>query len=289
MDTVDMNNTKYITNQNAKVHLRWVEWEAYRYLVFNRDWNRIGEAFPNQRSFSLQWADYYNLYRDKHAKNPEALALHALLVCIVKGEIADLDEFYKRLHDEVTYRKRGTSLKDQSKRIAKKAATKEAYAAKGESFVDNNRLISMTKRAAVSLVHTSLGEPHLTELLEELVSQCSKTPLQADEMTTLHSIFNKKIKAMEQSISEGEAAILRNPNKKLAKDATHLYSLFKLNCEVNDTWELSQLKLCKALGANRHNSLAAAELLENLGLVKILEKGKAGTVNQKSTIYKRLA
>jgi hypothetical protein len=143
-------------------------------------------------------------------------------------------------------------------------------------------------KAAVASVHTGIVEPLITEILEGLVSQCSKVPLSANEMKTLRSIFTKKRTAMEQSISEGEAAILRNDNKKLAKDAFHLYGLCKLNCEVGDTWELSQAKLLKELGAGKATALPAVKLLHKLGLIETYEKGKQGTVSPKATIYRRL-
>jgi len=283
-----MHETLYITNSNAKHHLRFIEWEAYRYLVFGKDRRRIQEAFGSIGTSWTRWSDNYQTYRKRNQKNPAAKALHDIHLKLVNGEIETLDVFYDRLRGEVTHRKLGKALVAAKERQAKKAATKEAYAAKGEAFIDNNRLVSMTMKAAVASVHTGIGEPLITELLEGLVSQCSKVPLSEDEMKTLRSIFTKKRTAMEQSISEGEAAILRNDNKKLAKDAFHLYGLCKLNCEVGDTWELSQAKLLKELGAGKATALPAVKLLHKLGLIETYEKGKQGTVNPKATIYRRL-
>ena len=288
MDSLVMHETLYITNTNAKHHLRFMEWEAYRYLVFGKDRRLIQEAFGSIGTSWTKWSDNYQTYRKKNQKNPAAEALHDIHLKLVNGEIKTLDVFYDRLRGEVTHRKRGKALVAAKERQAKKAATKEAYAAKGEAFIDNNRLVSMTMKAAVASVHTGMGEPLITELLEGLVSQCSKVPLSADEMKTLRSIFTKKRTAMEQSISEGEAAILRNDNKKLAKDAFHLYGLCKLNCEVGDTWELSQAKLLKELGAGKATALPAVKLLHKLGLIETYEKGKQGTVSPKATIYRRL-
>ena len=288
MDSLIMHETLYITNSNAKHHLRFIEWEAYRYLVFGKDRRLIQEAFGSIGTAWTKWSDNYQTYRKKNQKNPAAKALHDIHLKLVSGEIKALDVFYDRLRGEVTHRKRGKALVAAKERQAKKAATKEAYAAKGEAFIDNNRLVSMTMKAAVASVHTGIGEPLITELLEGLVSKCSKVPLSADEMNTLRSIFAKKRTAMEQSISEGEAAILRNDNKKLAKDAFHLYGLCKLNCEVGDTWELSQAKLLKELGAGKATALPAVKLLHKLGLIETYEKGKQGTVNPKATIYRRL-
>jgi len=288
MDSLIMRETLYITNSNAKHHLRFMEWEAYRYLVFGKDRRLIQEAFGSIGTSWTRWSDTYQTYRKRNQKNPAAKALHDIHLKLVNGEIETLDVFYDRLRGEVTHRKRGKALVAAKERQAKKAATKEAYAAKGEAFIDNNRLVSMTMKAAVASVHTGMGEPLITELLEGLVSQCSKVPLSANEMKTLRSIFTKKRTAMEQSISEGEAAILRNDNKKLAKDAFHLYGLCKLNCEVGDTWELSQAKLLKELGAGKATALPAVKLLHKLGLIETYEKGKQGTVNPKATIYRRL-
>jgi len=283
-----MHETLYITNSNAKHHLRFIEWEAYRYLVFGKDLRLIQEAFGSIGTSWTRWSDNYQTYRKRNQKNPAAKALHDIHLKLVSGEIKALDVFYDRLRGDVTHRKLGKALVAAKERQAKKAATKEAYAAKGEAFIDNNRLVSMTMKAAVASVHTGIGEPLITELLEGLVSKCSKVPLSADEMNTLRSIFAKKRTAMEQSISEGEAAILRNDNKKLAKDAFHLYGLCKLNCEVGDTWELSQAKLLKELGAGKATALPAVKLLHKLGLIETYEKGKQGTVNPKATIYRRL-
>jgi len=288
MDSLIMRETLYITNSNAKHHLRFMEWEAYRYLVFGKDRRLIQEAFGSIGTSWTRWSDTYQTYRKKNQKNPAAEALHDIHLALVNGEVKTLDVFYDRLRGEVTHRKRGKALVAAKERQAKKAATKEAYAAKGEAFIDNNRLVSMTMKAAVASVHTGMGEPLITELLEGLVSQCSKVPLSANEMKTLRSIFTKKRTAMEQSISEGEAAILRNDNKKLAKDAFHLYGLCKLNCEVGDTWELSQAKLLKELGAGKATALPAVKLLHKLGLIETYEKGKQGTVSPKATIYRRL-
>jgi len=288
MDSLIMHETLYITNSNAKHHLRFMEWEAYRYLVFGKDRRLIQEAFGSIGTSWTRWSDNYQTYRKKNQKNPAAEALHDIHLALVNGEVKTLDVFYDRLRGEVTHRKRGKALVAAKERQAKKAATKEAYAAKGDAFIDNNRLVSMTMKAAVASVHTGIGEPLITELLEGLVSQCSKVPLSANEMKTLRSIFTKKRTAMEQSISESEAAILRNDNKKLAKDAFHLYGLCKLYCEVGDTWELSQAKLLKELGAGKATALPAVKLLHKLGLIETYEKGKQGTVNPKATIYRRL-
>jgi hypothetical protein len=281
--------TLYITDKNAPHYLRFIEWTAYRYLVFNKDRMLIAETFDS--SIGTAWSNWpqsYNLYRDKHSKDPAALALHELFLQIMDGSITNLDEFYHLLRTKVTHRKRGNALKDQRIRQAKQSAIQQARRDDGKAFVSNNKLISMTKKAAVRLAHTDISEVQISDTLQSLVAEYNPTALTDDEMDVLRSIFTRKVIAMEASLTAPEATILRQTDKDVSKNAFHLYGLFKLKCEVNDTWALGQQELCKELGVGRPKALAAANLLVKLGLITVSEQGKRGTVMGKTTIYKRL-
>ncbi|CAI8208436.1 Uncharacterised protein [marine metagenome] len=94
---------------------------------------------------------------------------------------------------------------------------------------------------------------------------------------------------MEKSITRAESLILRNSDTKLSKDAYHLYGLFKLRCEVGDTWTLSQTELAKEkLGTGKPAALKAVDLLIKLKLIKIFEQVSQGSVEPKATVYKRI-
>ena len=279
---------KYITNKNARIYLRFIEWEAIRRLHFNADRKLMAEAFSEYSAAAFKWTDSYTSYRARNAKNPTALALHALYLSLLQGKISDLDEFYIRLRKEVTHRKRGKALTDSKKRQAKKAATAASYSEKGLAFIDNNNLLSAALKAAVALAHTDCTEVQTVDVIEALVSEHYEGSISEAETTALQAIFSKKVRAMELSISKAEADILRHSNKQLAKDAYHLYGLFKLRCEVGDTWALPQAELAKELGRGKDKSLAAVELLEHLKLIETTEKGKQGTVDPRATIYKRV-
>ena len=289
MDTVIYMKTIYITDKNAPHYLRFIEWEALRYLVFNKDRMLIAETFDS--SIGTAWSNWpqsYNLYREKHSKDPAALALHELFLQIVNGHVKDLDQFYYLLRTKVTHRKRGNALKDQRIRQAKQSAIQQARMDDGKAFISNNKLISMTKREAVRVAHTDVSEVHISELLQSLVAEYNSTALTDDEMDVLRSIFTRKVTAMEASLTAPEATILRHTDKDVSKNAFHLYGLFKLKCEAGDTWALGHLELCKELGVGRPKALAAADLLVKLGLIAVSERGKRGTVMGKTTIYKRL-
>ena len=281
--------TIYITDKNAPHYLRFIEWTAYRYLVFNKDRMLIAETFSDSVGFThTRWPQSYNLYREKHSKDPAALALHELFLQIVNGNVKDLDQFYHLLRTKVTHRKRGNALKDQRIRQAKKSAIQQARMDDGKAFISNNKLISMTKSEAVRVAHTGVSEVQISELLQSLVSEHNSTALTDDEMDVLRSIFTRKVTAMEASLTAPEATILRHTDKDVSKNAFHLYGLFKLKCEIGDTWALGQQELCKELSVGRPKALAAANLLVKLNLITVSEQGKRGTVMGKATIYKRL-
>ena len=93
---------------------------------------------------------------------------------------------------------------------------------------------------------------------------------------------------MEKSITRAEALILRNSDKKLAKDAYHLYGLFKLRCEVGDTWTLSQTELAKEkLGVGKPAALKAVDLLIKLKLIEIFEQVTVVSTEAQATVYRR--
>ena len=70
MDSLIMHETLYITNSSAKHHLRFMEWEAYRYLVFGKDRRLIQEAFGSIGTAWIRWSDTYQTYRKRNQKNP---------------------------------------------------------------------------------------------------------------------------------------------------------------------------------------------------------------------------
>lgn len=294
MHVVGLNGTdlllspKYITNVNARIYLRFIEWEAIRHLHFDTDGNCMADAFSEYSADAFKWPGNYNTYRERNPKNPTALALHGLYLSLLQGKVADLDEFYIRLRKEVTHRNREKALADSKNRQAKEATTKASYSEKEVTFIDNNRLVSVVKRAAVALAHTECTDAEVSEVMGRLVSKHHDGPHSEAEMVTLQEIFSKKAKAMELSISKGEADILRHSDKQLSKDAYHLYGLFKLRCEVGDTWALPQAELAKALGRGKEKALAASKLLEKLKLIETTEPGKQGKVDPRATIYKRL-
>ena len=120
-------------------------------------------------------------------------------------------------------------------------------------------------------------------------NQFSEDQLPEKDLVTLKDIFVKKVNAMEKSITRAESLILRNSDKKLARDTFYLYGLFKLRCEIGDTWALSQTELAKeTLGVGRPAALNAVDLLIKLKLIEIFEQDSHVNSGTMATIYRRI-
>jgi hypothetical protein len=284
-----MVSSKYINKKNARKYLRFVEWKAILRLVFDTDNTRMSEAFPDQAGEVFNWHDKYIIYIQRNANSPKARALHAIYLDLLNNKILNLDEFYLRLRAEFTYPKLGKTRKNKTTSSVENSETNQFHITKGLTFVDNKMLVYLIIKNAIALANTNYSPAVLLEVFNTLVFKNYKGQLTKEILTILRGIFTEKVNAMEKSITRPEATILRHPIKKLAKNTYHLYGLFKLQCEVGDTWELPLTELTKEqLGVGKPAALEAVDLLIKLKLIEILEPKKQQAVDAKATVYKRL-
>jgi hypothetical protein len=284
-----MVSSKYINKKNARKYLRFVEWKAILRLVFDTDNTRMSEAFPDQAGEVFNWHDKYIIYIQRNANSPKARALHAIYLDLLNNKILNLDEFYLRLRAEFTYPKLGKTRKNKTTSSVENSETNQFHITKGLTFVDNKMLVYLIIKNAIALANTNYSPAVLLEVFNTLVFKNYKGQLTKEILTILRGIFTEKVNTMEKSITRPEATILRHPIKKLAKNTYHLYGLFKLQCEVGDTWELPLTELTKEqLGVGKPAALEAVDLLIKLKLIEILEPKKQQAVDAKATVYKRL-
>jgi hypothetical protein len=284
-----MVSSKYINKKNARKYLRFVEWKAILRLVFDTDNTRMSEAFPDQAGEVFNWHDKYIIYIQRNANSPKARALHAIYLDLLNNKILNLDEFYLRLRAEFTYPKLGKTRKNKTTSSVENSETNQFHITKGLTFVDNKMLVYLIIKNAIALANTNYSPAVLLEVFNTLVFKNYKGQLTKEILTILRGIFTEKVNTMEKSITRPEATILRHPIKKLAKNTYHLYGLFKLQCEVGDTWELPLTELTKEqLGVGKPAALEAVDLLIKLKLIEILEPKKQQAADAKATVYKRL-
>jgi hypothetical protein len=282
-------SSKYINNKNARKYLRFVEWKAILRLVFDTDNIRMSEAFPDQATEVFNWHDKYIIYIERNANSPKARALRAIYLDLLNNKILNLDEFYLRLKADFTYPKIGKPLKNKTNSLVKNSGSNQFYNTKELTFVDNEMLVHLIIKNAITLANTNYSPVALLEVFNTLVFKNYKGQLTKEMLTILRGIFTKKVNAMEKSITRPEATILRHPITKLAKNTYHLYGLFKLQCEVGDTWELPLTELTKEqLGVGKPAALEAVDLLIKLKLIEISEPKKQQAANARATVYKRL-
>lgn len=281
--------SKYIHNINARKYLRFIEWTAFLRLVYDTDNTRMSVIFPEYTAKVFDWHNSYTNYVKRNAYSPKARALQIIYLDLLNNKIADLDEFYIRLVAALMIRKLGKVSKNITNVSANSLETSRSYQKKGLASKDNNMLVHLMLEKAVVFANTNYTLTELSEVVNTLVLEHYKSQLTRGELAVLQRTFTKKVNAMEKSITRPEATILRHPLKKLAKNTYHLYGLFKLECQVGDTWELPLTKLTKEqLCVGKPAALEAVDLLIKLKLIEICKPGKQQVTDPRATVYKRL-
>lgn len=279
---------KYIDNVNARAHFRFMEWQAVLRLTYHRDHTKMAQAFPEYIEVCDQWHEKYKTYIKRNPKRPRAVALNLIYLNLLNNKIENLEDFYLRLSTEVT------NLRMSKPRIRKTALDEEnyvtefGYGTKIESFKNNSGIVNLVLKQAVEFVHADYTKNELNSAFNDMALEYVEAQINKTELVALRALFFKKVYAMEKSITRAEALILRNSDKKLAKDAYHLYGLFKLRCEVGDTWTLSQTELAKEkLGVGKPAALKAVDLLIKLKLIEIFEQVTVVSTEAQATVYRR--
>ena len=280
---------KYIDNINARAHLRFMEWQAVLRLTYHRDHTEMAQAFPEYIEVCDQWHEKYKTYIKRNPRRPRAVALNSIYLSLLNNKIKNLEEFYVRLSTEVT------NLRTSKSRIRKAAlddknyVTEFSFGTKIDSFENNNKIVNLVLKEAVELVHADYTKNELNSAFNDLALEFVEAQINKKELVALRDLFFKKVYAMEKSITRAEALILRNSDKKLAKDAYHLYGIFKLRCEVGDAWTLSQTELAREkLGVGKPAALKAVDLLIKLKLIEIIEQVTLVSAEAQATVYRRI-
>ena len=279
----------YINNKNTRKYLRFIEWKAILRLVYDTDNTLMLERFPDYAEELSNWNKKYTAYIGRNSNSPKARALNTIYLDLLNNKIADLNDFYQRLRVEFVYFKPDKVLEVKINHSTKASGTLKAYADKRAVLVGDNMLVGLILKNAVALANTNYTPAFLWEVVNSLALEYYHRPPKYEELSVLQGILTKKVNLMEKSITMPEAIILRHPIKKLAKNSYHLYGLFKLQCEVGDTWELPLAELAKAqLGVGKPVALEALDLLLKMKLIEISEPKQQEAVGLKTVVYKRL-
>ena len=280
---------QYIDNDKARTHLRFVEWQAVLRLVYDRDNIKMVNAFPDYTQLTYEWQEKYKTYIKRNPKKIKAVALHSIYISLLDNKLKNLDEFYIRLRKEVTHRRTNKNQIQQKCQLGKNY-TSQSFDEKQNNYLSRkNKLVNLVLSVAVDVANTDCNHTKLREIAAVLVREYSEDQLPEKDLVTLKDIFVKKVNAMEKSITRAESLILRNSDKKLARDTFYLYGLFKLRCEIGDTWALSQTELAKeTLGVGRPAALNAVDLLIKLKLIEIFEQDSHVNSGTMATIYRRI-
>ena len=120
--------------------IRHLEWTAFQFILFNKNWNSLTEAIPEYDQRPFYWLDHFQ----RKAKDIH----HQLKSKLYRKEITSMDEFYILIDKLLKPKPLGKALKDKKQRTAQSAYQKEQL---GDAFIDNNELISKAKQSAFQL------------------------------------------------------------------------------------------------------------------------------------------
>ena len=249
-----------------------LEWEAIRILCFEGSHMNIADAFPKFEQRQFYWTQkYYDNATDEH---------HSIKRKITKTEYQSLDEFYADLKPILKPKPRGKMLKDKKKRTSQKEFQRDA---KGEAFIDNDRLLSAAAKAAFDLVEASADEATVAATANQLASEYDDgIPLSDDQMSVLCDYIKQRIDK-HQKLDRIEAALIDDPDKNLY----YMWGQIKRRCLKGDTIAWPQSIAAKHCHCSKSNVAEIMEKLVKAGAVKRLEKGKQGSNSHQAAIYRR--
>ena len=249
-----------------------LEWEAIRILCFEGSHMNIADAFPKFEQRQFYWTQkYYDNATDEH---------HSIKRKITKNEYQSLDEFYGALKPILKPKPRGKILKDKKKRTSQKEFQRDA---KGEAFIDNDRLLSAAAKAAFDLVEASADEATVAATANQLAGEYDDgIPLSGAQTSVLCDYIQQRIHK-HQKLDRIEAALIDDPDK----NVYYMWGQIKRRCLKGDTIAWPHATAVKHGRCSKSQVTGIMNKLMKLGAITRPQEGKRGANSGRSAIYRR--
>ena len=249
-----------------------LEWEAIRILCFDGSRTNIADAYPKFEQRQFYWTQkYYDHATDEH---------HSIKRKITNNEYRSLDEFYAALKPILKPKPRGKMLKDKKKRTSQKEFQRDA---KGEAFIDNDRLLSAAAKAAFDLAEARADEAAVALKAAELSRQFDNgTPLTEIQMSVLRDYIQQRIDK-HQKLDRIEAALIDDPDK----NVYYMWGQIKRRCLKDNTITWPHSTAAKYGRCSRTQVPKIMNKLMKLGAITRVQEGKRGANSGRAAIYRR--
>ena len=249
-----------------------LEWEAIRILCFDGSRTNIADAYPKFEQRQFYWTQkYYDHATDEH---------HSIKRKITNNEYQSLDEFYAAFKPILKPKPRGKMLKDKKKRTSQKEFQRDA---KGEAFIDNDRLLSAAAKAAFDLAEASADEATVAAKAKQLAIEYDDgIPLSDAQMSVLCDYVRQRIDKHHQ-LGRIEAALIDDPDK----NVYYMWGQIKRRCLKGDTIAWPHATAVKHGRCSKSQVTGIMNKLMKLGAITRPQEGKRGANSGRAAIYRR--
>ena len=239
--------------------------------MFEKKWNKIGEAFPIYDKRAVYWVDPFNAKaKDKH---------RLIKGKLYKKEITTMEEFYHELDKLLKPKPLGKALKDKKQRTAQSAYQKEQL---GDAYIDNNVLLSKAKQSAFQLAEDNADRDMIVARANELVSEHSNETLSPEQLDTLITYIQAQVDK-HLKLDRVEASIIDTDNKNMY----FMWGKIKRRYVKKDTFAWTNAVAAKQAHCSKGDVKTIMRNLEKLGAIKCIQKGKSGSLTRRANLYRR--
>ncbi|MDA9565334.1 hypothetical protein N9S02_05215 [Alphaproteobacteria bacterium] len=257
--------------EHPDVCIRHLEWTAFQFILFNKNWNSLTEAIPEYDQRPIRWLDhYFRKAKDIH---------HQIKGKLSRKEITTMDEFYRELDKLLKPKLLGKALKDKKQRTAQSAYQKEQL---GDAFIDNVQLLSKAKQSAFQLAEDNADKDMIVVKANELVNEHSNETLSDEQLDTLITYIQAQVNK-HLKLDRVEASIIDTDNKNMY----FMWGKIKRQIVKKDTFAWTNAVAAKEAHCSKGDVKTIMKNLEKLGAIKCIQKGKSGSFTRRANLYRR--
>ena len=251
--------------------IRHLEWTAFQFILFNKNWNSLTEAIPEYDQRPFYWLDHFQ----RKAKDIH----HQLKSKLYRKEITSMDEFYSLIDKILKPKPLGKALKDKKQRTAQSAYQKEQL---GTAFIDDKLLLSKAKQSAFHLAEDNADRDMIVAKANKLVKEHSSETLSTEQLDTLITYIQAQVDK-HLRLDRVEASIIDTDNKNMY----FMWGKIKRQIVKKDTFAWTNALAAKEAHCSKDDVKTIMKKLEKLGAIKCIQKGKSGSFTRRANLYRR--
>jgi hypothetical protein len=257
--------------EHPDVCIRHLEWYAFQYILFDRDWNKTSDAFPKYNQRAFHWIDPFNAKaKDTH---------HQIKGKLYRKDITSMDEFYSLIDKLLKPKPLGNALKGKKQRTAQSAYQREQL---GDAYIDNNKLLSKAKQSALQLAEHNADKDMIVVRANKLVKEHSNETLSPEQLDTLISYIQAQVNK-HLKLDRVEASIIDTDDKSMY----FMWGKIKRQIVKKDTFAWTNAVAAKEARCSKGDVKVIMRKLEKLGAIKCIQKGKSGSFTRRANMYRR--